>query len=114
MTPDNEKGHFLDEAIVPLQIMELGDEGQYKKAHTAATGKDLKFHVCCICLKHKKEECNYSHAAFEIFYDGKELTSFEQYKNTLKKNSLLRTWCKTEISKMIIREEIWLNWPNNQ
>lgn len=114
MVPENGKGERLDEAVVPLKILELDEEKQYLKSQSATTSGEVPVtNNCTIHLRHKVEPCNYAHAAFEVYYNGEEMT-FDNYKQTLKKNTLLRTWCKNEISKMILHEEVWINWPNEK
>ena len=111
--PENGKGETLDEAIVSMRISEVNFEGKYVKSETYSqpSKKDGNpvSNICEIQLKHKMDVCNYSHCAFEIFYNGEQMT-FENYKKSLQKNSYLKSWCKNELSKMIIRKEIKINW----
>lgn len=111
--PANGKGQILNEEIVCLRIAELNEYGQYIKENS--NEKDVNgtkiTNTCLIHLKHKIEECNYAHCAFEIYFNGIEMT-YKNYDKNLKKDTLLRTWCKLEIVKMIVREEVWINWPN--
>lgn len=68
--------------------------------------------VCIIKLKHKPIECNYSHCAFEFYYNGVEVTlknSNATLGHKSSKPTKLRTRCKHEISKMIIKEVVRIN-----
>lgn len=99
-----------------MQILELNEHLQYEKQidgiQVGSNGEQNNIY-CTIKLKHKSEDCNYAHSAFEFYYDDEEVT-WENYKATLGKenkgHSKLRTKCKTEISKMILKEEVRINW----
>ena len=112
MTPENQKGEMLNEEVVHLRISELDENNQYKKAETRT--KEINgittTNSCLLHLRHKKEECNYAHCAFEVIYNSVEMT-YENYSKHLKKDTVLRSWCKNEIAKMIVKEEVWINWP---
>lgn len=101
----------LNMAVTPLQITELTENNNYIKRQTIV--KELKNqpneHTCSINLRHKKEECMYPHCAFEIYYDDIELT-FENHDDLIGRNKHLRTWCKNELAKMIIKEEVRITW----
>lgn len=108
---------FTEEVVVQLEILELTNELQYQKVffepivglnETQPLGQ-----FCCeIFLRHKPDNCNYAHCSFEFYYKGEEVT-WKNYKTTLgKKNSettKLRTLCKHEISRMMIKEEVRIN-----
>lgn len=94
---------FSELAIVTLEIKELAGCGTYDKAELIGEN------FCIIYLVHRPEPCNYAHAAFEIYYNGREVT-FNNYKKTLGKNNKLRTWCKQQLANMIVKEEVRLNW----
>lgn len=106
----------FNEEIVALELKEVNHHKTYVKSRiiqreiTKGKNKSIDAHSCCICLKHKKIECNYSHCTFEVYFDGVEQT-FENYSKSLGKHNSLKTWCKNEIAKMIIKEEVWINWP---
>lgn len=102
----------LDQSVAILEITELNAENQYHKSKTETRHlpkKEPETNTCDIKLKHKKEQCNYAHCTFEIYYDNIQV-SFENYNQTIKRNSLLRTWCKNELAKMIVKEEVRINW----
>jgi hypothetical protein len=102
---ENQKGEIItDEVVSALEIKELDSNMEYLKTEEV-DGASCKIH-----LKHDKIECNYSHSAFKIFFNGDELDSFKKYSDSLKKHSILKTWCKNELSKMIIKEEVRINW----
>ncbi len=109
MNPDNGKGEKLNLSISYLNILELNNQNQYFKILCSYNVNTSLTDICQICLKHKKEDCNYSHSAFVFCYNGVEISNFEIYKNTWK-NKKLRTKCKNELSKMIIKEEVRINW----
>lgn len=107
----------FDLAICSMEIMELNDGKKYIKELTEppliegeqSTAGQL---VCIIYLKHKPDKCNYSHSSFEFYFNGEEVT-FANYDTTLGRGNSptrkLRTRCKHEISKMIIKEELKIN-----
>lgn len=101
--PTNGKGNIINESISCLEIKELNDINEYEKIHTH---DELK---CKIHLKHDKTPCMYSHCSFKIYYNDIE-TTYENYNKGLKKNNKLRIWCKNELAKMYIKEEVRLNW----
>ncbi len=108
---------FDDEVVVELEIMELNSKAQYKKKfyepELDQNEEKSNDQFCCeIFLRHKPDKCNYSHCAFEFYFKG-ELVTWSNYTKTLgKKNSetsKIRTKCKFEISRMIIKEEVRIN-----
>lgn len=114
-TPENGKGEVYNLTICYMTIMELDENNQYHKVNYQVTVKNENEETdsCTIFLKHKKLDCNYAHCAFEIFYNDVEMTQLN-YKKTLKKNTKLKTWCKNELSKMILKEEVRINWNDEQ
>lgn len=102
-------------SIVCLEIVEL-ENNSYRKEFKEPVNlpipnpTNIQQNVCVINLKHKPIECNYSHCTFEFHFNTIEVT-FENYKTTLgaKANKIIRTKCKQEISKMIIKEVIRVN-----
>ena len=69
--------------------------------------------IANIYLKHKPIECNYSHSAFEIYFNEIEVTSANYEETIGRKNSetrKLRTMCKHELTIMIINEVVKINW----
>lgn len=120
-TPEDGKGEKYDMDVSYLRIKELDSDGHYRKelSHTQENQGQLPIQASCLIrLRHKMEECNYPHSAFEFYYGGVEETgtevTFANYKTTLgrqnRAHSALRTMCKHEISKMIVREEVRINW----
>lgn len=112
---DGDKEKY-EESICRMQILELNDNSQYEKridGKQAGPNGEQNDISCTIKLKHKSEDCNYAHSAFEFYYDEEEVT-WENFKATLGKDNKghrkLRTTCKTEISKMILKEEVRINW----
>jgi len=107
---------ILDLSIAFLKISELDKTDNYNKSYThtkpGINGGTSQTNTCKILLKHKKEECNYAHSAFEIYYDNTEQT-FSNYSKLLQRNNPLKSWCKNEIAKMIVKEEVRLNWTDN-
>lgn len=93
----------FDMHVSYLEIEELNDQLAYEKSNA------IEHNECTILLRHKKEECMYCHCAFEIYYNGTEMT-WENYKDSLGRNSKLKTWCKLELSKMIMKEAVRINW----
>lgn len=112
--PGNNKGPRLKEHIVILEIKELTPERIYEKEqkYPLQIEEYALVHNCRMRLCHRKEECNYAHCAFEIFFDGVEMT-FGNYKQHLGKHKQLRTWCKNELAKMIIKREVRINWEDS-
>lgn len=108
---------FDEEVVVALEIKELDAQSQYRKLFYEPVGnqneEQLYGQFCCeIFLRHKPDDCNYSHCSFEFYYKGEEVT-WKNYKTTLGKGNSetrkLRTKCKYEISRMIIKEEVRIN-----
>jgi hypothetical protein len=113
--PENGKGEVIqNEVVCDLIIKELIDSQYFKilefekKLEDGSTTKD----VCSILLKHKPDKCNYAHCAFVFCYNGVEISTFEIYKQTLKKNNPLKTLCKNELAKLIVKEEIRINFED--
>lgn len=104
-----EEGHiqarFDDQVIVVLEILEIAPSNTYEKLFEEDANN------CRIILRHRPDPCNFSHSAFEIFYNQTEVT-YENWKNTLGKNNKLRTKCRQEMAKMILREEVRINWED--
>lgn len=102
---------LIGQVVVPLEIQELTEAGVYEKTMTMPRIGQTQLHTCTIRLHHKPEACNYAHCAFEIWYDGVEMT-FDNYNESLRKHIPLRTWCKKELVKMLV---LWcvvrINWP---
>lgn len=107
---------IIDLSIACLKIEELIDNAYIKEikepADNPATPIIPEQLVCVIKLKHKPIECNYSHCAFEFYLNNTEVT-FDNYRTTLGHKSSnptkIRTRCKHEISKMIIKEVVRIN-----
>ncbi len=107
---------ILEQEVVPLVITNLNENLRYSKlmegSQDDGRGNSIKLN-CTIVLEHALIPCNYAHAVFSFYYDGQIVTE-ENYKSLLgKKNaghSELRTRCKTEISKMILRREVRHYW----
>lgn len=103
-------------SIACLEIVELNDDNNYIKEFKEPVNlpvpnpTNIQQNVCVINLKHKPIECNYSHCTFEFHFNNTEVT-FDNYKTTLgaKANKIIRTKCKLEISKMIIKELLRIN-----
>ena len=95
----------MDKVVVTLEILEIAESHTYEKPFTYNRDK------CIIYLKHKPEACNYAHAAFELHINDTEVT-FQNWKETLgsKAQKHLRTMCRQELAKMILREEVKINW----
>lgn len=110
--PENGKGEKYELSVACLQIKELNKYNQYFKIlFTANPGNhENMYDTCQICLYHKQEECNYSHCAFVLVYNGIELKDRDIYNQTLAKNRKLRTKCRHEFSKMYLKEEVRINW----
>lgn len=91
--------------IVNLEILEIATGGTYEKVLVQGSNN------CSIYLKHKPEACNYAHATF-VFYSNDVEVQFDNWKQTLGSNAqkYLRTMCRQELAKMILREEIRINW----
>lgn len=110
--PGNGKGEIINESIAYLEIKELDENNGYDKSYThetiTASGEKIN-NICRIILKHDKTPCIYAHCAFKIFLNGIE-TTFLNYKTGLGKQSQLRIWCKNELAKMYIKQEVRLNW----
>ncbi len=102
----------FDLSIACLEIKELINRTYVKELREpeVSGGEILSQTKCVIQLKHKPINCNYSHCAFEFYFNDEEVT-FKNYGTTLgsKANKKLRTRCKHEISKMIIKEEVRIN-----
>lgn len=92
--------------IAYLEIIELTNNNVYVKTFTATSGLPNTIEIK---LTHKITECNYAHCVFEIWFNNQEVTR-DNYKDTLKRSSELKTWCKNELSKMQIKGQIKLNW----
>jgi hypothetical protein len=107
MNPDinNNKEQVENQVVVILEIFEIATCNTYDKLLTHGNNS------CIIYLRHKPESCNYAHAAFELYYNGKELT-FDNYKTLLGTNAQnkLRTKCRQELATMILREEVRIHW----
>lgn len=102
--------------IAELLIQELSEINEYdvsfsgRRAANVEEGAEV---ILNILLRHKLEDCNYSHCAFEFRLDGIEVTS-ENYSQTLgHKNSgigKLRLRCRQEIAKMILKGILRVHW----
>lgn len=103
-------------SIACLEIVELNENSNYVKEFKEPVTlpipnpSNIQQNICVINLMHKPIECNYSHCAFEFHFNNTEVT-FANYKATLgaKANKIIRTKCKNEISKMIIKEVLRIN-----
>ena len=109
---DKKPQEIFDMSIACLEIKELV-KGTYHKELIEPEGgnlNNLNYSKCVIKLKHKPINCNYSHGAFEFYFNDVELT-FKNYETTLgsKANKKLRTKCKHEMSKMVIKQEVRIN-----
>lgn len=99
------------QVAVELVFKELVPHGSYEKASTEPTAVNTEAPVftCIIRLLHKQEECNYAHCAFEMRLDGEEVT-YANYKQSLGAKgpafSKLRDWCRQELGKMYVRQEV--------
>lgn len=102
--------------IAELLIQELSEINEYdvsfsgRRATNEMEGDEVMLNIL---LRHKLEDCNYSHCAFEFRLDGIEVTS-ENYSQTLgHKNSgigKLRLRCRQEIAKMILKGLLRVHW----
>ena len=97
---------FENETYFNLEIKELNNKSQYEKFSDEYLPTSNKVRIF---LNHRIVPCNYSHCCLEIYFNQIEMNK-ESYPNYLKKDSILKTWCKNELSKMIIRGEVRLNW----
>jgi hypothetical protein len=104
--PERNSFEKYSESIVYLTVKELNDSNAYEKKSDSHI--DPKDNVV-LKLTHKKIPCNYAHCTFEIHYNGIEVSKLN-YKETIKRNSILKTWCKNELSKMQIKREVRINW----
>ncbi|TAF73170.1 MAG: hypothetical protein EAZ53_13550 [Bacteroidetes bacterium] len=98
---------YDEQTFICLEIKELNESYQYEKLSDTL----LPTHnIAKIFLNHRIEPCNYSHCCFEIYFNNIEMKDKTIYDKHLKKDSILKTWCKNELAKMMIKEEIRLNW----
>lgn len=107
-----------DLSIACLEIKELNEENKYIKEVTEPPStpeepnpdNQLKAEIK---LKHKPEECNYSHSACEFYFNNVEVT-YENWSVTLGRDNgktrKLRTRCKQAIAIMILQEVVRINW----
>lgn len=100
----NDFEKYEDQSFLCLEIKELNSNFQYEKMFNNSKNKVRIF------LNHRIEPCNYSHCCFEIYFNEIEITTKETYEKSLKKDSELKDWCKFEITNMMIKEEVRLNW----
>lgn len=107
--PDNGKGEkYLGYIVCEMVIRELTNDNFYYKEFEEikeVAGTTI-INRCFIRLMHKTEECNYAHCAFEIYFNNIEMSNQETYNANLNRNKFLRNWCRTELARMIIKEEI--------
>jgi hypothetical protein len=98
---------IADQVAVTMAIKEVNQVGTYRYEATQPDGEITD--TCILELAHAQEPCNYSHSAFKLFLNGEEVT-FANYKSTLgeKKRRKFRDQCRFELSKMILKGEIWL------
>lgn len=96
-----------DQVAVAMVIKEVNQGRTYRYEATQTIGEIVD--TCILELTHAQEPCNYSHSAFKLFLNGDEVT-FDNYKSTLgeKKCRKLRDQCRFELSKMIVKNEVWL------
>lgn len=94
---------YEDQTFICLEIKELNENSTYEKIILNSNNKVRIF------LNHRIEPCNYSHCCFEFYFNEEEVTK-ENYKKGLRSDTNLKDWCKFELTSMMTKKEIRLNW----
>lgn len=115
LMPEKVNGERIDASVARLVIKELTEDGQYYQtlSHQYQNQEQTVLLECVIELLHDKLPCNYAHCIFQFTFNGTKVER-DNYKETLGRKgtamSELRTRCKHEISKMILRREVRMSW----
>lgn len=112
-TPAQRPGERIEgEVVVALEIREL-TETAYTYLARLPDQQEVDLPVCRMDLAHRAEPCNFAHCAFELRLNN-ELVTFENWSVGLglKKYRHLRTLCRTELARMLIKGEVWITWPD--
>lgn len=104
-SPRNSFEKFDNDILITLEIKELNEDKQFEKIQENCSTKN----TVRVFLNHRIEPCNYSHCCFEFYFNGEEVSK-ENYKKSLRTDTELKDFCKFELTKMLIKEEVRLNW----
>lgn len=106
---DSENTHYKGFDVLELSINKIDFHTQTKKIFVEPQNVDFneKQYIVEMCLIHDPLDCNRAHSMFRFKFDG-QFVNFEDYSNSFgiskpKSIKILRSSCKDELRKMIMR-----------